>query len=69
MYIVLKMPGCHPGWLERIRRRCIAVVHSRSKPEPNEVHPFTQTDDESSARRQMRYRITNYWHRYSVKTM
>lgn len=48
MYIVLKLPGYHPGWLERITR-CTTAVHSRSRPAPSGAHPFTQKDDESSA--------------------
>lgn len=49
MYIVLKLPEYHPGWLERITRRCIIAVHSRSRPELKEVHPFAQKDDGSIA--------------------
>lgn len=32
MYMVLKLPEYHPGWLARITRRGVIAVHSWSRP-------------------------------------
>lgn len=45
MNTVLKLPEYHPGWLERITKRCVIAVHSWSRPGLKEEHPFAPKDD------------------------